>query len=85
MNALELFRTEKEMTFDELAKAAGYGNRSVAFKHCKAELVPELAAYRYSNALGIPLGDLRPDLVKKPIVVQAKAKAPADTGPDEAA
>lgn len=61
MNTLERIRTDRDLTYEALGKSAGYG-RHVAWKHCRAEIVPAEAAIRYSRALGIDPALLRPDL-----------------------
>lgn len=62
MNTLERIRTDRGLTYEALAKSAGYRRRHVAWKHCRAEIVPAEAAIRYSRALGIDPALLRPDL-----------------------
>lgn len=61
MNTLERIRTDRDLTYEALGRSAGYG-RHVAWKHCRAEIVPAEAAIRYSRALGVSLKELRPDL-----------------------
>jgi hypothetical protein len=61
MNALNSIRLDKGLTFERLGSLAGY-DRPTAWKHCLAEKISAEAAVRYSQALGIPLEHLRPDL-----------------------
>jgi hypothetical protein len=62
MNALELFRTGRGLTFEALKDLAGYPARMTVFRHCKAAKIPGDAALVYHRKLGIPLQELRPDL-----------------------
>ena len=61
MNALNKTRIDMGLTYEALGDLAGYA-RDVTWKHCHAERIPAEAAFRYSAALGIPLGSFRPDL-----------------------
>ena len=61
-NALEQYRIHNGLSVAELARRAGIRDRSAVWKHCNADSIPEAAAWMYSATLGIPLGQLRPDL-----------------------
>ena len=61
MNTLELIRTDRGLTFEQLGELVGY-DRATTWKHCHAEVIPAEAAIRYSAALGTVFSELRPDL-----------------------
>ncbi|MGE4442730.1 MAG: helix-turn-helix domain-containing protein [Desulfomicrobium sp.] len=60
---LEDFRVKNGLTYEAMAEAAGFSNRSVVQRHAKGRMpISGEAALRYHTAFGIPLPDLRPDL-----------------------
>lgn len=63
MNALQIYRLQKGMTYQELAKLSGMSSKSSVFHHClgKRKISAE-SAMKYHKALNIPLSQLRPDL-----------------------
>ncbi len=61
-NALEKFRTDRGLTFRQLAMACGGRSLNAVYRHCKGEKIAAESALLYSRALGIPLCELRPDL-----------------------
>lgn len=62
-NALEKYRKDNGLTFEQMAFAAGFKSRSTVLKHCRGvKKIPAEAAFKYSHAFGIPLGDMREDL-----------------------
>lgn len=76
MNALEIFRTNQGLTYEALGKLAGVSLRGTVYRHCQAAKIPGDAALIYHKSLGIPLEDLRPDmLVKAPKSIQAATGA----------
>jgi transcriptional regulator with XRE-family HTH domain len=78
LTILESYRVEKGLTYEEMAKAAGYSNRSVVQRHAKGKMpISGEAALRYHMAFGLPLSGLRPDICETHRVVPAQ--------PDEAA
>ena len=66
MNPLEQYRKEHGLTFRKLAQITGVGPSTV-YRHLRGlqTIAPEVA-FRYRNALGIPLHELRPDLWPAP-------------------
>lgn len=62
-NIIENFRQSSGLTYAQMALLGGFSSRSVVFLHCKGKrsISPE-SAKRYSQAFGIPLSELRPDL-----------------------
>lgn len=63
INALEQFRKASGLTFDEMARLAGFSSRSAVFQHCTgSRRISAESAIRYSRTFGIPLCQLRPDL-----------------------
>lgn len=51
------------LTYEAMAEAAGFSNRSVVQRHAKGKMpISGEAALRYHTAFGIPLPKLRPDL-----------------------
>lgn len=82
-NALETFRQTQGLTFRELAAACRSRGLNAVYRHCKAGKIPAEAAAEYSEALGIPRSELRPDLWP-PIAAPATRPAPAEVGDDAA-
>lgn len=63
MNALEKFRVDHGLTYDQLAAQAGLSARSVTYAHCHGlRAISAESAVKYALACGIPLNELRPDL-----------------------
>jgi transcriptional regulator with XRE-family HTH domain len=70
---LETYRVENGLTYEDMAKASGYSNKSVPQRHAKGTMpISGEAAIRYNLAFGIPLPELRPDLYgdKRPLPAQ---------------
>ena len=61
MNRLEIYRTERGLTYEALGNKSGFA-KHVAWKHCHASKIPAESAVKYSDTLGIPRSELRPDL-----------------------
>ncbi len=61
MNALEKYRIDRCLTYDELALELSKSKASV-WRHCLADAIPGDAAMEYNKRLGIPLESLRPDI-----------------------
>ena len=62
-NTLEKYRKEFGLTFEQMAKDAGFKSRSTVLQHCSgSRKVSAEAALAYSRAFGIELSELRPDL-----------------------
>lgn len=62
-NALEQYRTEHELSYKDLALAAGVSSRGVVYGHCQGKRgISAEMAVRYSENLHIPRHELRPDL-----------------------
>lgn len=60
---LESYRVEHGLTYEAMARAAGFSNRSIPQRHATGKMkISGESALRYHVALGIPLADLRPDL-----------------------
>lgn len=62
MNKLNDIFKARGLKQKDVVKHSRYERTSV-YRHCRAETIPDNAAYRYSAIFSIPLEDLRPDLV----------------------
>lgn len=62
-NAIENFRLVSGLSFQEIADRCSIRSRSTVLQHCKgSRLISAESAVKYSQGLGIPLSELRPDL-----------------------
>lgn len=62
-NAIEKYRQDHGLTYEKLALNVGFSSRGAVFNHCSGQRsISAESAKRYSQALGIPLSELRPDL-----------------------
>lgn len=76
-NALEKYRKDQGLTFEQMAKCAGFRSRSTVLQHCSGiRKVSAEAAIAYERAFGISLTELRPDLWP-PTAPPATSPAPA--------
>lgn len=82
MNRLEIFRTESGLTYEALGNKAGFA-KHVAWKHCHASKIPAESAAKYSDTLGIPRSELRPDLWP-PTAAPATSPSREEVGGDAA-
>lgn len=62
MNALEKFRVEKGLTYEQMANLSGVTKASV-WKHCRGVAEPDVESVaRYMQRLGLTFSLIRPDL-----------------------
>lgn len=79
-NALETFRLARGLTFRELTEACGGRSLNAVYRHCKGAKIAAESAIIYSQNLGIPLSELRPDLWPPTSAAPSSTSGSADDG-----